>query len=232
VDESGKVYVADTRNNRIQVFAPNYPAPDPIHGLVQNGSFEETPDLKHWVYGGKQPVVLTNTPFHGTRSAQLGHAGPVTPTQSTLARIHQTIHVRPEWERPMLTFHYRVYTGEQIAHADFRVWLSRTDGSRLATVLRDGFRSCHYPSQDPPSSYDLGWRSASYDLSALKGQNVRLVFETHALHDKRPLELWALVDDVRVLDAGPRPVDDRPRPEPVRRYIPAMMTGSCDPVGF
>ena len=76
-------------------------------------------------------------------------------------------------------------------------------GGRLAEILRDGFRSCHDPPQAPPAGYDLGWRSGSYDLSAFKGQHVRLIFENRNLHHDLSLGIWTLVDDVRVVDAGP-----------------------------
>ena len=49
----------------------------------------------------------------------------------------------------------------------------------------------------------MGWRTASYDLSAFVGQNVRLVFENRNLHGGISWGIWTVVDDVRVVDAGP-----------------------------
>ena len=55
----------------------------------------------------------------------------------------------------------------------------------------------------------MGWRTASYDLTAFKGQHVRLIFENRNLYggnpdpEKNSRGIWTLVDDVRVVDAGP-----------------------------
>ena len=55
-----------------------------------------------------------------------------------------------------------------------------------------------------PRRRDTTWaRTASYDLSAFKGQNVRLVFANRNLHGEMSLGIWTVVDDVRVVDAGP-----------------------------
>jgi hypothetical protein len=59
-----------------------------------------------------------------------------------------------------------------------RGFLSRTNGGWLADVLRDGY-SGQYASSP---GCDMGWRTASYDLSAFKGKIVRLVFENHNRH--------------------------------------------------
>jgi hypothetical protein len=92
--------------------------------------------------------------------------------------------------------------------------------------VRDGFRSCHDPPQAPPPGYDLGWRTATFDLSAFKGENVRLVFENRNLHGGYSWGIWTYVDDVRVVDAGPLP-------GLYRAYLPMIMDGTttCDPVG-
>jgi hypothetical protein len=45
----------------------------------------------------------------------------------------------------------------------------------------------------------MGWRAATYDLSALKGQNVQLMFQNRNLHGGISLGIWTYVDDVRVL---------------------------------
>jgi hypothetical protein len=198
VDESGNVYVADARNYRVQKFAPDYPAPDSTHGLALNGSFEETPDLAHWTYGGELPVALVNAAIHGEQAVRMGE--PVTATLQGPGRawLYQTMYVRPEWTRPLLTFRYRVFVNDKIDSSDFYVWLTKSNGAWLAEIKRDGYDS---PAAPPPG-HDLGWRTASYDLSAFKGQTVRLVFENRNLGDESQ-GILTFLDDVRVVDDGP-----------------------------
>jgi hypothetical protein len=227
VDRYGRAYVVDAGNDRIQVFAPDYPSPDPVYGLALNGSFEETPDLVHWTYGGELPVGLVNEAFHGAKAARLGEPTPRTEHEQGMAWLHQTIYIRPEWERPILTFHYRMFVNDIIHYSDFHVWLPKSNGAWLAEIKRDGFRSCCDPPLAPPPGYDLGWRTASYDLSAFKGQTVRLVFENRNLHGGYSWGIWTYLDDVRVVDAGPLPTP----PGPPRAYLPVVTSNPpCDPV--
>jgi hypothetical protein len=79
------------------------------------------------------------------------------------------------------------------------MWLSRTNGGWLADVVRDGYVGLNAP----PPAHDMGWRKAEFDLSAYKGQQVRLIFENRNLHHDLSLGIWTLVDDVRVVAAGP-----------------------------
>jgi hypothetical protein len=142
-----------------------------------------------------------------------------------VAWLRQTMYIRPEWDRPILAFRYRMFVNDIIHYSDFHVWLTRTNGAWLADILRDGFRSCDDPPTAPPAGHDLGWRTASYDLSPFKGQNVRLVFENRNLHDNS-WGIWTVVDDVRVVDAGPRPAP----PGPHQTHLPLISDLSCDPV--
>jgi hypothetical protein len=121
-----------------------------------------------------------------------------------------------------------MYANDVVDRSDFGVRLTRSNGAFLAEVLRDGFRSCSHPALAPPPGYDLGWRTGYYDLSALKGQNVRLVFETRNLRSGQSLGIWTVVDDVRLVDAGPEPE----LPGPQRGYLPATMNAPCDPVVY
>jgi len=221
VDGSGNVYVADEDNNRIQKFAPDYPAVDAVHGLALNGSFEEPPDLVHWAYGGGLPVALATDAYTGTYAAQLGEPMQQTDQEGGMAWLRQTMYIRPEWERPVLTFRYRTFVNDTVDYSDLRVWLARSNSGWLAEVLHDGFRSCDDPSAPPPPGYDLGWRTASYDLSAFKGQTVRAVFENRSYS----LGIWTYIDNVRVVDAGP-PLT---LPEPFHNYYLPLMAikGTC-----
>jgi hypothetical protein len=226
VDGSGNVFVADYGNHRIQKFAPAYPPPDPVHGLALNGSFEETPDLVRWTYGGDLPVGLVNDAVHGTRAAQLGEPTPQTDHEQGMAWLRQTMYIRPEWERPILTFHYRMFVNDIMDYSDYHVWLTRSNGAWLGEIKRDGFRSCNNPPTAPPEGYDLGWRTISYDLSAFKGQTLRVVFANRNLHSNS-LGIWTFLDDVRVVDAGPLPAP----PGPYRFYLPLVGSSPpCDPV--
>jgi hypothetical protein len=215
VDGSGNVYVADSGNNRIQKFAPDYPTPDPVHGLALNGSFEETPDLVHWThtytytYGGELLVMVTDThAYTGTYAALLGEPTEATPKERGMAWLRQTMYIRPEWERPVLTFHYRMFVNHTIDWSDFRVWLTRSNGALLDEIKRDGYDSLYLP----PPGHDMGWRTASYDLSGFKGQTVRVVFENRNLH-RGSRGIWTYVDDVRVVGW------------PYSVYLPMVMNG-------
>jgi hypothetical protein len=199
VDGSGNTYVADIFNHRVQVFAADYPTPDSVYGLARNGSFEATPDLVQWAYDGKLPVTLVEVARHASRAVRLGQPVPAEPQPYGKAWLRQTVYVRPEWNRPVLTFHYRMHANDISDSSDFYVWLSRADGAWLADVVRDGYPGPHAP----PPGHDMGWRMARYDLSAFKGQNVRLVFENRNRQHDASLGIWTLVDDVRVVDAGP-----------------------------
>ena len=60
VDSNGAIYVSDTENSRVQMFIDDYPWPDPVSGLIQNGSFELSPALKEWTIGGTLPIKRAN----------------------------------------------------------------------------------------------------------------------------------------------------------------------------
>jgi hypothetical protein len=121
-----------------------------------------------------------------------------------------------------------MFVNDVVDHSELSVRLTRSDGSRLAEVRRDGFRSCSDPPLAPTPGYDLGWRAGYYDLSALKGQNVRLVFENRNLRSGHSLGVWTVVDDVRLVDAGPEPEP----PGPHRAYLPFTKSPPCDPVVY
>jgi hypothetical protein len=199
VDGSGHAYVTDTENHRIQVFAPAHPPPDPEYGLALNGSFQASPDLLHWAYGGDLPVSLIHADGQDNLTARLGEPVLAQAQPKGTAWLRQTIYVPPVWARPELSFRYRIYANDILDYSDFYVWLGRENGAQLALVLRDG----HPGPQAPLPATDSGWRETTYDLSAFRGQNVRLVFEARNLHDNRSWGIWTFLDDVRVVDAGP-----------------------------
>ena len=89
--------------------------------------------------------------------------------------------------------------------------------NHLATVVRDGYLCGNFA---PAPATDLGWRTRRYDLSAYKGQSIRLVFANRNLH---PISrgIWTYVDDVRVVDAGPLPL------WPYSVHVPSVLKNAC-----
>ncbi|MBW6474534.1 MAG: hypothetical protein K0B14_15515, partial [Anaerolineaceae bacterium] len=225
VDGSGNVYLSDTYNNRIQVFTKGLPGLDPRSGLALNGSFESSPALTEWTYGGPLPVSRSTNAAHGSYSLQLGKT--VSQTEQGLgdAWAHTTFYVRPEWDRPMLSFKYNMFVNDIMDYSDFFVAIQDGVGlNHLQTVLRDGYQPCT-PGVAPAAGTNLGWRTARFDLSAYKGQHIRLVFSNRNLW---PISwgIWTYVDDVRVIDAGPLPTIDNP----YISYLPLVSYSYCDPV--
>ena len=75
-----------------------------------------------------------------------------------------------------------------------------------------------------PDGYDLGWRYVTYDLISFLGQSVKLWFEVRNLHHDLSFGIWAYVDDVRVVDAGPPATP----PGDAQVYLPAVQNARCD----
>ena len=98
---------------------------------------------------------------------------------------------------PTLTFKYNMFVNDIMDYSDFFVAIQDGVGlNHLETVLRAGYPG----SVAPAAGYDMGWRSARFDLSAYKGQHIRLVFSNRNLW---PISwgIWTYVDDVRVVEA-------------------------------
>ena len=223
VSASGDIHVVDTDNHRIQVFSPAYPSSDSTSGRVQNGSFEQDPALTKWTYGGSLPVQQDRTAIHGSYSMMLGNVVPAVEQGRGDAWAYQTMYIDPTWARPVLSFRYNLTVNDIMDYSDFFVEIQDGIGlNHLATVLRDGFEPC-IPNVAPPAGTDLGWRSVSYDLSAYKGQNIRLVFINRNLWPAS-WGIWTRVDDVRVVDAGPLPVHENHQ----KVFLPLLNNGSCD----
>jgi hypothetical protein len=225
VDKSGNVYVSDWGNRRVQVFSSGLPTQDIYSGLVLNGTMDQTPALKEWTYGGSLPVSRSTNASQGTYSLQLAQPVAQTDQGEGQAWAHQTFYVRPEWDRPMLSFKYNMYVNDIMDYSDFFVAIQDGVGlNHLTTVVRDGYQPC-VPGTAPAAGTNLGWRSVNYDLSAYKGQHIRLVFSNRNLW---PISwgIWTYVDDVKVVDAGPLP----PPAGSERLYLPAVSKMTCDPV--
>jgi hypothetical protein len=213
VDANGTVYVADTGNQRIKRYG-DYPVRDPVYGLTLNGAFEESPALIRCTYGCYLPVTVFPSADKGTQAARLGAPVSQEPRPREEGWLYQTVFVPFNWIRPVLTFDYRIFANDTIDYSDFTVTLTQSDGRQLELIVRDGYRSCIGPFA-PPAGYDLGWRSAGFDLSGYQGRTVRVRFTVHNLH-AGSYGIWALVDNVRLTNAGPRPT----LPGPNRTYLP------------
>ena len=225
INDQGNAFITDIHNHRIQVFSPGLPAPDPYSGLALNGTFESNPVLTEWTYGGSLPVSRSTNASQGTYSLQLAQPVAQTEQGEGQAWAHQTFYVRPEWDRPILSFKYNMYVNDIMDYSDFFVAIQDGVGlNHLATVVRDGYQPC-IPGTAPSAGTNLGWRSVNYDLSAYKGQHIRLVFSNRNLW---PISwgIWTYVDDVKVVDAGPLP----PPAGSESLYLPAVSKMTCDPV--
>lgn len=227
IHHNGEIYITDKENHRIQVFSLGTPPPDGYSGLAQNGSFEATPELSEWITGGNFPVALSNNASHRQKALVLGHIAPGrTPQEQGKAFAYSNFYVDPNWTRPVLSFDYNMFANDVKAWSDFFVEVQDGVGlNHLATVLHDGFEPC-IPGAAPNPGQNLGWRSVEFDLSAFKGQHIRLKF---SVQNRWPNAwgMWTHVDNVRVLDYGAAPLP----PGPFNISLPLVSTYHCDPIG-
>jgi tripartite motif-containing protein 71 len=224
VADDGDIFALDSGNQRISMFTRSLPPNDSFSGLVQNGSFEKEPTLMEWTYGGDLPVTrTTSTQTHGSYSMLLGEQSAQTEQGIREAWAYSNFFVNPNWSRPVLTFNYRMQVNDIMDYSDFFVAIQDGVGlNHLQTVLRDGFQPC-VPAQPPAPGQDLGWRSATIDLSAYKGQHIRLVFSNRNLWTGS-WGIWTYLDEVKVWDAGYLP----PVAGPYENHMPMIFKYHCD----
>jgi streptogramin lyase len=222
----GKILTLERSNNRVQIFMYGVPEPDSHSGLVQNGSFEQSPALTEWTFGGDQPISQASHASHGQKSLLLGNVAPGRVGQEQgKAFAYSNFYVDPSWVRPTLTFDYNMFVNDIKDFSDFFVEVQDGVGlNHLDTVVHDGFTPCD-ERQAPSPGRDLGWRSVKFDLSAYKGQHIRIVFSNRNRWDGA-WGMWTYVDNVRVWDDG--------YPPPIyganKGYVPLVHTYYCDPV--
>lgn len=225
-NNEGNLYLSDSGNERIQMFTQTLPEPDVFSGLVQNGSFETPEDLKEWSYYGtiaQNSVTMSEVAFEGEYSVRIGVPVPQVEQGINQAVATSTFFIDPDMIRPLFTFNYMMFVNDNIYYSDFLVELQTGDGrSNKAVVLHDGYLPCR-GNYAPRPGRDLGWRMGSYDLSAFKGQHVRIVFSNRNLWPDS-LGIWTNVDNVRVLDAGPIP----PAAGPYQLNLPLISLYKCD----
>lgn len=196
---SGPLVVNNRRS--ISVYGPM--VRDPRSGAVFNGAFDSQPILDGWRIGGELPVGPAPEAYQGTAAVRLGSPVPQAAQGQGQAWIQQTLYIDPAWAHPELAFSYRAYVNDIRDYSDFFVELLGEDGlSHLATLVRDGFMSCDNAA--PGAGTDLGWQTRRFDLSPWKGQAVRLMLSVRNLWPDS-LGMWVDIDDVRLIDSGPKP---------------------------
>ena len=125
--------------------------------------------------------------------ALLGEVVPLQHHVASGAWMWQAVDV-PSGSGPItLSFWYRIFTRDRDETACFRVVLQDSSGGFLEEVLRDGYIAIIPPSQ----LVDLGWRQGTFDLSAYRGQTIRLWFRNWIIVDGAQ-GTWTYVDDVRI----------------------------------
>jgi hypothetical protein len=153
----------------------------------------------------------------------LGMPVPQTEQGQSSAWAYSNFFIDPMWTRPILTFNYKMHVNDNMHYSDFLVIVQNGVGDRTERIVtRDGYLPCS-GNYAPRPGRDLGWRTGSYDLSAFKGQHVRIVFSNRNLWPDS-LGIWTNVDNVRVLDAGPIP----PTAGPYAVNLPLISLFRCD----
>jgi len=224
INQNGDLIINDAGNGRV-IEMSTVLQEDFLTGLIINGNFESTPHLDNWTYGGTLPISENYNNIKQTHDIKLGNRDDQISQGEGKAWAYQTIYVRPEWDRPVLSFKYNMFVNDIMDYSDFFVEIQDGIGlNHLATVVRDGYQPCT-PGTAPAAGTDLGWRTKTYDLSAYKGQYIRIVFSNRNLWPES-WGIWTYVDDVKVIDAGPLPISTGS----VGIYLPLVTSGRCDPV--
>ncbi|MBN1874990.1 MAG: hypothetical protein JXA33_12225 [Anaerolineae bacterium] len=175
------------------------PKPKLPQNIVMNGTFEA--GLTGWNAGGTAsgiiPQAATSTPHQGTYAAVLGQENaPCRTGQGAIAGeswLYQDVTV-PDISAPTLTFYYRVRSYDKLSVDKF----DRFEISINDTLLgRFGNETSNYGCDKPLN--DTGWQLFSYDLSAYRGQTIRLQFKTITYPDDW-FSTWTYVDDVTLMD--------------------------------
>jgi len=223
MDSQGNIYISDRVKNQIQVFGTERPDFDPYSGLIQNGDFVN--GSSKWTIGGSLEISFPPVPAQDNLTMLLGEQVPQQSQGINQAWAYQTFYIDPSWERPTLSFKYNMFVNDIMDYSDFLVAIQDGVGlNHLATVIRDGFQPC-IPRVAPAPGRDLGWRSVTYNLSAFKGQTIRVVFANRNLW---PISwgIWTYIDDVKVIDAGSLP----PITGTFLEFLPVVNSYRCDSI--
>lgn len=207
-------------------------------GAVQNGCFQAATDctstIEGWTTDGNlssfvvddnvrvsditQVPLPLNYRCSGDFFVRLGVPVPPVFQPRSWAALYQDITVPdgPE-SRPELKFRYRIVTHDIKDWSAFRAEIRWLDSSPRMVLLEDGY----VPSSGNfgEKNNDLGWKVVTADLSAFKGETVRLWFQNEHKWDKA-VGIWTYLDDVVVFD------------NQYQIYMPIMPTGFQATGGF
>jgi len=198
-NNQGDIYVMDTLNSRVQQFSIYPKSIDSFSGLISNGSFEQIPNASNWTYGGHLPVLNSNNALNGLVSFRLGNPVSQIEQGQSSAWIYQTIYVNPDYQTPVLTFNYNIFTNDIIYYSDFFVEIQDGSGlNHLDTILVDGYKPGAL-NLAPTEGTNLGWKGASFNLSKYKGKFIRVYFHNRNLWPNS-WGIWTDIDNIRVLD--------------------------------
>ena len=180
-----------------------------------------------WTTGGDLAVARTSNRYQGNYGMRLGQPVAQEEQSQREAWAYTNFYVDPTMSKPVLKFKYRMYVNDIIDYSDFFVAVQDGVGlNHLETVLRDGYNPCN-PGEPPSAGQDLGWRTASFDLTKYKGQHIRVNFSNRNLWPMKSWGIWTDIDDVMVWDEGPLPYIG-----PYRIDLPMIFNRSCDQRGI
>jgi hypothetical protein len=132
--------------------------------LILNPSFE-TGNLTNWTATGVYlPFVQTAVHREGTYAAQLGANTPPEPNGNS--SLYQTVTIPSTTTTATLQFWYWAATSDTIANDWQEAQIQNSSGVTLAQVMR----IC---------SNTRNWTHVVYDVSAYKGQTIRVYFNVH-----------------------------------------------------
>jgi uncharacterized repeat protein (TIGR01451 family) len=171
--------------------------------LLLNGDFE-TGEFSPWQNGGELNQFINSTqPHTGNYSALLGDPSyPENGIPEGSAWVDQEI-VVPSTAAATLGFWYRIFTYDVMWSAKYKSYYDyldvelRDSGGNTVRILRDGFTG----EWQPDTLRDLGWRHHSFDLSAYKGQTVRIRFanfNTGGVTNDPRFNTYTYLDDITV----------------------------------
>ena len=153
---------------------------------LSNAGFESG-TLDCWSFGGAiAPTISTQQAHGGSFSAQLGATGLPEPLGDSW--IYQTITVPDNMENPTLTFWYWPWSDDIIEYDWQEAQIQSAAGAMLAQIFK-------------VASNSQSWTRVVYDLTAYKGQTIRLYFNAH--EDGYIDQTYMYVDDIAITDGDP-----------------------------
>ena len=166
----------------------SYPPP-----LITNGGFESG-DLSSWQQGGELARRVVTDVVHSSRYAVLLGNPEAAPCQAPSGQAWIEQELTLPWSgTPTLSLWHRVFTYDKNVNLD--------DGIDHLDVLLNGRRILRVANRSQPPRceglpHDLEWQRFVYDLSAYRGQSVRL--RIVLVSTDNWWNSWTYVDDVQV----------------------------------